>query len=731
MTGRNDLIQSVHSVAVAKDEQSTKVSDYFGRHIFDEATMKKAVTAATFAAFKKWQDRGTLITRRQADEIAEAMKRWAIGKGASTYTHWFQPMTGLTAEKHDSFIAFGKSGRVIEQFSGGKLIQGEPDASSFPHGGIRATFEARGYTAWDPSSPAFVREFDNAKILCIPSIFISYTGQALDKKLPLLRSEAAISTAAAELMKLFGRKEAGKVYCCCGPEQEFFVIDEKFYNQRTDLLLAGRTLCGANSPKGQQLEDQYFGPIKDRVLNYLHDVSAEAYRMGIPISTRHNEVAPHQYELAPVFERANIASDHNQLLMDIMKKTAKRHGLVCLLHEKPFAGVNGSGKHVNWSLHDPSGGNLLKPGDPPERDLLFLTFLAAVVHAVFHHADLLRASVASAGNEHRLGANEAPPAILSVYLGEQLSAIFEAIERGERTIEKKHAGIDLGVTHLPRFSRDTTDRNRTSPFAFTGNKFEFRAPGSSQNISTPVTFLNTIVADSILALKEKIGAELKRGRNLDEAVLKVLSGVIKEVKPVLFEGDNYSKEWAEEAARRGLPNEPSTPGALRALAEEKNLALFERHRVLSRDETLSRYHIWTELYKKVLEIEARTLSEMVKTQILPSALLYQTDLAGNLELLMNLAQRGVPGLDRETLDTRTRLFANLTQNIQHISRGLEQLHGLLDRAEGLDETRRGECYFAELKPLMVEIRSHVDSLEQKLPDSMWPVMKYKEMLFIL
>ncbi|MFA5094988.1 MAG: glutamine synthetase III, partial [Candidatus Omnitrophota bacterium] len=466
--------------------------------------MQKYISKPTLGAFKRWMSEGAIISMEQANEIADAMKEWAIAKGATYYTHWFQPMTGLTAEKHDSFISPAGPGKVIEKFSGNKLIQGEPDASSFPSGGIRATFEARGYTAWDPSSPAFIIESKLGKTLCIPTIFISYHGEALDKKLPLLRSDEAISKAAVRLLKLFGHKNAKKVYSTCGPEQEYFLIDKNYYNLRQDLLLTGRTLVGAASPKGQQLEDQYFGAIKERVLNFMYEVAEEAYKLGIPLMTRHNEVAPHQYEFAPIFEESNLAADHNQLLMELMKKVAIRHNLICLLHEKPFAGINGSGKHLNWSLADNNGNNLLNPGETPEDNLQFLIFLAAVLRAVYRHSDLLRASVAMAGNEHRLGANEAPPAIISVFLGDQLSAILDMIEKGAKKKISKRDIIDLGIARLPRFNKDMTDRNRTSPFAFTGSKFEFRAVGSSQNISTSITMINTIIAESLDHVAEKI-----------------------------------------------------------------------------------------------------------------------------------------------------------------------------------------------------------------------------------
>ena len=527
MNLRGKLLFKVKGVELKKIVKPAKVSTYFGQDTFSIEVMRKHVSLNTLAAFKAWISLGKIISLAQANEIANAMKDWALVKGATYYTHWFQPMTGLTAEKHDSFISFVGPGKVMEKFSGDKLIQGEPDASSFPSGGIRATFEARGYTAWDPSSPAFIIESTLGKTLCIPTIFISYHGEALDKKLPLLRSDEALNKAAVGLLKLFEhKKEVKKVISTCGAEQEYFLIDKHYYNLRQDLIMTGRTLIGAPSPKGQQLEDQYFGTIKERVLNYMFDLATDAYKLGIPIMTRHNEVAPHQYEFAPIFEESNLAADHNQLLMELMKKIALRHGLVCLFHEKPFAGVNGSGKHLNWSLADDRGNNLLNPGETPEDNLQFLAVLAAVLRAVYLHGDLLRASVALAGNEHRLGANEAPPAIMSVFLGEQLTHILNMIEKGVKSKVSKTDIMDFGIGRLPTFSKDSTDRNRTSPFAFTGTKFEFRAVGSSQNISTPIAIVNTIIAESLDYVAEQIKKVMAKQGDFNSAVLKVISGVI-------------------------------------------------------------------------------------------------------------------------------------------------------------------------------------------------------------
>jgi glutamine synthetase len=730
MSKRTEATLAIAPLCVEKVDSPMAVSDYFGVNTFNETTMKKMLSEKTYRAFKKWQDEGVVISMSQADEIAHAMKEWAMQKGATSYTHWFQPMTGLTAEKHDSFISFTSTSTVIEKFTGNKLIQGEPDASSFPSGGIRATFEARGYTAWDPSSPAFIAEVESGKTLYIPTIFISYTGEALDKKLPLLRSDQAISKAAVGLLKLFGNNDVKSVFSTCGPEQEYFLIDESYYRMRPDLILSGRTLIGAGSPKGQQLEDQYFGSIKDRVLNYMFEVSEEAYKLGIPVTTRHNEVAPHQYEFAPVYERSNLAADHNQLLMDIMTKVAHRHGLVCLFHEKPFAGINGSGKHVNWSLSDDKGNNLLNPGDTPEENLQFLSVLAAVIYAVNAHADLLRAAVASAGNEHRLGANEAPPAIVSVFLGEQLSAIVEMLENNKLSKGTKQGIVDLGIGLLPKFSRDTSDRNRTSPFAFTGQKFEFRAVGSSMNISTSLAVINTIVADAMVMIVDRIKAEAKKG-SFDAAVLKVLSSVIKESKAILFEGNNYSEEWVKEAAKRGLPNVASTAEALKALVTPKAIALFQKHGVFSKVELTARYHIWLETYEKVIDIEAKTLAEMVNTMVLPQAYEFQGGLAAGLDGLEKLIAGKSVKLVAGALDDRKEALEKLSADVYYIRKNVQELGAVLDKIHHTgDLEKKTAMLFSQLKPQMEHIRKHVDAIESAIPDTLWSLPKYREMLFI-
>ncbi|MEK6727810.1 MAG: glutamine synthetase III [Candidatus Omnitrophota bacterium] len=725
---RHEVLFRVKGVELKRIDLPKKVSSYFGENTFTMETMKKHISKATFEAFKTWMSEGKTISLAQAEKIANAMKGWAISKGATYYTHWFQPMTGLTAEKHDSFISITGPGKVVEKFSGSKLIQGEPDASSFPSGGIRATFEARGYTAWDPSSPAFIIESKLGKTLCIPTIFISYHGESLDKKLPLLRSEEALSKAAVGLLKLFRHKDVKKVFSTCGPEQEYFLIDKHYYDLRQDLVMTGRTLVGAPSPKGQQLEDQYFGTIKERVVNFMFEVAEEAYKLGIPLMTRHNEVAPHQYEFAPIFEESNIAADHNQLLMELMKKVALRHNLVCLLHEKPFAGINGSGKHLNWSLADNNGNNLLNPGDTPEDNLQFLAVLAAVLRAVYLHSDLLRASVAMAGNEHRLGANEAPPAILSVFLGDQLVKILEMIEKGVKSQVSKKDIIDFGIARLPRFNKDMTDRNRTSPFAFTGTKFEFRAVGSSQNISTPLTVINTIIAESL----DYVALSIRKaeGKDFNTTVMKAIAKIFKETKDIRFEGNNYAEEWLKEAKKRGLPNVASTAEALEALTKEKNISLFKEYRVFSKEELIARYHIWIHMYNLTLEIEANTLNEMVNSCVVPAGYEYERLLASNLKQLLMLTKGAIVKIDKAVINDQKEHLSEIATKIYYVRRNIKEMAKLLEKAQELKDGKRAKLYFDELRPLMEHIRRHVDDLERVVSDEDWDLPKYREMLFI-
>ncbi len=730
MSIRQKVLFKIKSIELDKITAPKKVSTYFGENTFKLETMQKHISKNTFEAFKLWMSKGKTITLAQANEIANAMKNWAIAKGATYYTHWFQPMTGLTAEKHDSFITISGPGKVIEKFSGNKLIQGEPDASSFPSGGIRATFEARGYTAWDPSSPAFIVESKLGKTLCIPSIFISYHGEALDKKLPLLRSEEALNKAAVGLLKLFGRKDVKKVFSTCGPEQEYFLIDKNYYNLRQDLIMAGRTLIGAPSSKGQQLEDQYFGTIKERVVNFMFEVAEEAYKLGVPVMTRHNEVAPHQYEFAPVFEESNIAADHNQLLMELMKKVALRHNLVCLLHEKPFAGINGSGKHLNWSLSDNKGNNLLNPGQTPEDNLQFLAVLAVVLRAVYLHADLLRASVALAGNEHRLGANEAPPAIISVFLGEQLTNILNMIEKGVKSKVSKSDIMDLGIGRLPKFNKDSTDRNRTSPFAFTGVKFEFRAVGSSQNISTPIAVINTIIAESLDYVAGQIKRASSTGKDFNASVLQVISKIVKETKHIRFEGNNYAQDWVREAKKRGLANIAATYEALEALTRKENIALFEEYRVFSKEELIARYHIWVHMYNLTLEIEANTLNEMVNASVVPAGYKYEKLLASTLDKIARLQKTAGLKTDVAALKDKKNHLNEVILKIYYVRKNVVEMVKLLEKAKKLSDEKRAKVYFKELKPLMEHIRKHADQLECVVPDDTWDLPKYREMLFI-
>jgi glutamine synthetase len=658
-----------------------------------------------------------------ADIVAHAMKEWALEKGATHFAHWFQPMTGITAEKHDAFVDPSGVGEVVEKFSGKQLVQGEPDASSFPSGGIRATFEARGYTAWDMSSPAFIRRNGISTTLCIPTAFISYTGEALDKKTPLLRSNRAINISALNMLKLLGNKNVKKVYATLGPEQEYFLIDMDYFFKRQDLVLGGRTIVGAPPAKGQELEDQYFGSIKERMSSYMHDVEEELFKLGIPAKTRHNEVAPSQFELAPVFEEANLAVDHNQLVMDTMKSVAKKHNLACLLHEKPFAKINGSGKHVNWSLSDNNGNNLLNPGNTPHDNIAFLVFLVAAVRAVYKNADVLRASVATYANDHRLGANEAPPAIISVFLGDQLTKILGNIEKGTVNKATDAEIIDLDISSLPIVSKDNTDRNRTSPFAFTGNKFEFRAVGSSQSISFPATVLNTIVAESIDHLAEKIKA--KGAKNINQAVFEVLKSEIKDIKPVLFNGDNYTKEWEVEAGKRGLPNYKTTPLALKALVTDRALNLFEKYKVLSKVELKSRYVIYLEKYIKDLEIEVKCLNNICLNQVIPAAAAYQKIIAKAIistkEVLGNAA----------VVSAQTEILKKVVDLVNSVYSVNKDILAKVEAANAVhDEAKKADTLCGKVKPKMDELREYVDELENLVDDELWPLPKFWEMLFI-
>ena len=711
-----------------RGKQVRRAADYFGVNTFNDRVMREKLSKETYRQLNAIIKKGEKLDQSLANEVAHAMKEWALERGVTHFTHWFQPMTGLTAEKHDAFLEIDRDGQPIERFSGDKLIQGEPDASSFPSGGMRTTFEARGYTMWDPSSPAFIMEGPCGGILCIPSVFISYNGEALDKKMPLLRSMRALDEAARKVLDLFNH-HASRVIATLGPEQEYFLIDQRYFNNRPDLIASGRTLLGARPPKGQEMEDHYFGSIKERVLAFMQTAEIELYKLGIPAKTRHNEVAPHQYEIAQIHTEANIAADRNQLVMEMLKKVAARQRLALLLHEKPFAGVNGSGKHLNWSMIDDEGNNLLDPGITPAENMQFLVLLVAVLHAVHNYADLLRASIASAGNDHRLGANEAPPAIISVFLGATLSKILDNIENGNENAVTEQKIIDLGIGNLPKVLQDNTDRNRTSPFAFTGNKFEFRALGSSSSISLPATILNAAVADSLVFCHDEISKRLQAGKDIHTATFDVLKEQIAATKPVRFEGNNYSEDWVREAQKRGLPNLDNTPQALQALVKKDNIAMLTRHRVYSDSEIHSRYNTKVELFCTTLSIEIDTLVSLAKTMVFPAALSYQNQLL-----------EGVRGLDAlqkylsntDAVSEQTKLLDQVSGSIAELQKSIDNLLAYQKQAEALeDKTEEAQFLSNQVKPAMEAVREHCDALEDILPDASWTLPKYREMLFIM
>jgi len=693
----------------------------FGENTFGLEEMNNRLPKRVFESLQATIEKGEPLDPTVADVVALAMKEWAVERGASHFTHWFQPLTGSTAEKHDSFITPNRGGGALAAFSGKDLIQGEPDASSFPSGGLRATFEARGYTAWDPTSPAFIIENGKGSYLAIPTAFASWTGEALDHKIPLLRSMEALNKQALRVLRLFGDTTATKVYPTIGNEQEYFLIDEEFYYRRLDLVTCGRTLFGARPPKGQELDDHYFGSIDDRVLSCMVEVEKELYRLGVPVKTRHNEVAPSQYEIAPLFENANVAADHQQLTMLTLRRVARRHGLVCLLHEKPFAGVNGSGKHNNWSMATDTGHNLLDPGDTPFDNIQFLFFCGAVVQAVYKHQDLLRVSVATAGNDHRLGANEAPPAIMSVFLGEQLEHLFEQLADGLPRASKQGGLLGLGVPVLPELPRHADDRNRTSPFAFTGNKFEFRAVGSAQSVSFPNIVLNLIVAESLDEMATMLEEKLEAGATFENAVGGVLREVIQGSKAILFDGDNYAEAWHEEAKLRGLLNLRTTLDALNHLVAEKNVALFETYSVLSRRELESRHEILVEQYVTNVNIEAETAEAMARTMILPAAVRYLGELAATIKRGndIDLACSGV----RETAAEVSALVNNFRSAITELIKQNEREVG--------NEVRRKALHLEEhVVPAMEIVRHGSDRLERAVPHDLWPVPTYRDILFV-
>lgn len=697
----------------------------FGENTFGLDQMKSRLPKNVYKSLLATIEKGEPLDMGIADAVAMAMKEWAVEKGATHFTHWFQPLTGYTAEKHDSFITPNKGGGAVAEFSGKDLIQGEPDASSFPSGGIRATFEARGYTAWDPTSPAFIVENPNGKYLAIPTGFASWSGEALDHKIPLLRSMAALDKQARRVLSLFGEEGVSKVYTTVGSEQEYFLIDEEFYYRRPDLDTCGRTLFGMKPPRGQELEDHYFGSIPDRILAYMLDVERELYRLGIPVKTRHNEVAPSQYEIAPLFENANLAADHQQLLMLTLRRFARRYGLVCLLHEKPFRGVNGSGKHNNWSMSTDTGANLLEPGDTPHDNIQFLFFCTAVIRAVYRHQDLLRIAVASAGNDHRLGANEAPPAIISVFLGDQLSDVIEQLEKGVATTSKKSGLLGLGVDTLPTIPRHAGDRNRTSPFAFTGNKFEFRAVGSAQSITFANVVLNLIVTESLdemaTMLEERLKEKNKKKGAFESAVASVLSDVLTESKSILFDGDGYSVDWHQEAADRALLNLPTTLDALELLPSEKNITLFEKYDVLSEREVRSRYEIALEQYFFAINIEAETTESIARTMILPAAVRYLRELVQTIEDGEDI------GLDctgvRDTAEEINGFLNDFRGAIRELVKQNKELGG--------DDVHSKTIHMRDnVKPAMDEVRHFADRLERAVPHEYWPLPTYREILFV-
>ena len=721
---RFNALNSVQNKKPLQVAENGKRSELFAINVFNEVAMRQLMTREAFDAVMNAIEYGTKIDRRVADQVAVAMRDWAISKGATHYTHWFQPLTGGTAEKHDAFFEPITRDSAIERFSGNQLVQQESDASSFPNGGIRNTFEARGYTAWDPSSPPFVY----GTVLCIPTIFIAYTGEALDNKTPLLKALSAIDQAATEVARYFD-KNVSKVTCTLGCEQEYFLIDRTLANTRPDLMITGRTLLGHEAAKGQQLDDHYLGAIPSRVLAYMRDLEQECLLLGIPVKTRHNEVAPNQFELAPIFGEANLAVDQNSLLMDVMRKVAERHDFVVLFHEKPFAGVNGSGKHNNWSLVTDTGVNLFAPSKTPQKNLQFLTFFICTIKAVHEYEPLLRASVASATNDYRLGANEAPPAIVSVFIGEQLNKVLDALENmsGEEVSGKDKTELKLNVVgKIPDLFLDTTDRNRTSPFAFTGNKFEFRAVGSKANCGKPMMVLNTIVAKQLIDFKKEVDSLIEGGMKKEDAIFRVLRAYVKSSKAIRFEGDGYSKVWEEEAARRGLSNHKTTPEALRENITDKAIALFEGMGVLSKVELIARYEIALEEYVKTVQIESRVLGDIARNHVVPTAVRYQNTLIENVRGLKEIFGDAYQEVASEQID----LIRHISEHIKVIHSTVEAMIEARKRANHLATfVERADAYCNEVKPFFDEIRYHCDKLELMIDDELWTLTKYRELLF--
>ena len=692
---------------------AANVMEIYGSKVFNEHVMKERLPSATYKSLKNTLHKGAPLDIEVANVVASVMKRWAMELGATHYTHWFQPLTGITSEKHDGFVSPVGDGTAIMEFSGKELVRGEPDASSFPSGGLRATCEARGYTAWDPTSYAFVKD----DVLCIPTAFVSYTGEALDKKTPLLRSMNALSGQAIRILKLFG-KDVDYVSTTVGPEQEYFLIKKEDYEARQDLILTGRTLFGAPSAKGQELEEHYFGVIRPEVSAFMKDLDEELWKLGVPAKTKHNEVAPCQHELAPIYDTTNVAIDHNLLTMEMMKKIAPKYGLVCLQHEKPFEGVNGSGKHNNWSLSTTEE-NLLDPGDTPMENLQFLVFLAAVIKAVDEYADLLRTSVATPGNDHRLGANEAPPAIISIFVGEELEAVIDAIASDSPYAGPVKMKMDLGVDVLPKFSKDTTDRNRTSPFAFTGNKFEFRMPGSAQNLSDCDTILNTAVAKELKGYAD----ELEGAEDFTSAAIALIKRTIRDHRRVIFNGNGYSAEWEEEAARRGLPNKKNTPAALPALIDPKNIALMEEFGVLTKVEMYSRYEVELEHYAKVINIEALTMLEMARKQLLPAVNAYMSEVA-------NTAASKLAVSESISVRSETKTLSRLSADADAMSDAIDTLQDAVDAAKALpSESEKAVAFHDNVLPAMDTLRAAADDAETLCGEDYWPLPSYSKMLY--
>lgn len=721
---RFNALNSVQNKKPLQVAENGKRSELFAINVFNEVAMRQLMTRDAFDAVMNAIQYGTKIDRRVADQVAAAMRDWAISKGATHYTHWFQPLTGGTAEKHDAFFEPLTRDSAIERFSGNQLVQQESDASSFPNGGIRNTFEARGYTAWDPSSPPFVY----GTVLCIPTIFIAYTGEALDNKTPLLKALSAIDQAATEVARYFD-KNVSKVTCTLGCEQEYFLIDRTLATTRPDLMITGRTLLGHEAAKGQQLDDHYLGAIPSRVLAYMRDLEQECLLLGIPVKTRHNEVAPNQFELAPIFGEANLAVDQNSLLMDVMRKVAERHDFVVLFHEKPFAGVNGSGKHNNWSLVTDTGVNLFAPSKTPQKNLQFLTFFICTIKAVHEYEPLLRASVASATNDYRLGANEAPPAIVSVFIGEQLNKVLDALENmsGEEVSGKDKTELKLNVVgKIPDLFLDTTDRNRTSPFAFTGNKFEFRAVGSKANCGKPMMVLNTIVAKQLNDFKKEVDSLIEGGMKKEDAIFRILRAYVKSSKAIRFEGDGYSKAWEEEADRRGLSNHKTTPEALRENITDKAIALFEGMGVLSKVELIARYEIALEEYVKTVQIESRVLGDIARNHVVPTAVRYQNTLIENVRGLKEIFGDAY----QEVASEQIGLIRHISEHIKVIHSTVEAMIEARKRANHLATfVERADAYCNEVKPFFDEIRYHCDKLELMIDDELWTLTKYRELLF--